>query len=285
MMNKHVLYRKQLDLLILAKKYLSDTTPQNLNDYVNKVRDAIPDLFYESQYSLRDEFIELIPTDKLSEVRSLLELLRYITGTTGNNFTGNYKSRSAKSLIQGIESLEKIMKESINLHSQFTVFYCWESDLPSKTNRNFIQSCIEKAIKKLNNESDIKLCLDKDTFGTTGSPDIFPTILSKIETCMVFIADITPIFNYQNEKTNDIKGIPNPNVMCELGYALSSISYERVIMLFNKADGNDPNKLPFDLGQKRAMMFDYEYSENGQPLPKNDLVNKLYDAIKAIRDL
>ena len=112
MMNKHVLYRKQLDLLILAKKYLSDTTPQNLNDYVNKVRDAIPDLFYESQYSLRDEFIELIPTDKLSEVRSLLELLRYITGTTGNNFTGNYKSRSAKSLIQGIESLEKIMKES-----------------------------------------------------------------------------------------------------------------------------------------------------------------------------
>ena len=64
MMNKHVLYRKQLDLLILAKKYLSDTTPQNLNDYVNKVRDAIPDLFYESQYSLRDEFIELIPTDK-----------------------------------------------------------------------------------------------------------------------------------------------------------------------------------------------------------------------------
>lgn len=284
-MNKHVLYRKQLDLLILAKKYLSETTQKNLTEYINKVRDAVPDLFYQSRDSLRDEFIELIPTEKLSEVRSLLELLRYISGITGNNFTGNYKSGSTSSIIQRIESLERTMKESINLHSQFTVFYCWESDLPSKTNRNFIQSCIDKAIKKLNDESDIKLCLDKDTFGTTGSPDIFPTILSKIETCMVFIADITPIFNYQNEKTNDIKGIPNPNVMCELGYALSSISYERVIMLFNKADGNDPKKLPFDLGQKRAMMFDYEYSENDQPLSNDGLVNKLYEAIKAIRDL
>lgn len=278
-MNKHVLYRKQLDLLILAKKYLSETTQKNLNEYIHKVRDAIPDLFYQSRDSLRDEFIELIPTEKLSEVRSLLELLRYISGIIGNNFTGNYKSGSASSIIQRIESLERTMKESINYHSQFTVFYCWESDLPSKTNRNYIQSCIDKAIKRLNDESDIKLCLDKDTFGTAGSPDIFPTILGKIETCMVFVADITPIIKYGN------KGIPNPNVMCELGYALSSISDERVIMLFNKADENDPKDLPFDLGLKRAMMFEYEYSESAPPLPKEELVNKLYDAIKAIRDL
>lgn len=278
-MNKHVLYRKQLDLLILAKKYLSETTQKNINEYIHKVRDAIPDLFYQSRDSLRDEFIELIPTEKLSEVRSLLELLRYISGITGNNFTGNYKSGSASSIIQRIESLERTMKESINYHSQFTVFYCWESDLPSKTNRNYIQSCIDKAIKRLNDESDIKLCLDKDTFGTAGSPDIFPTILGKIETCMVFVADITPIIKYGN------KGIPNPNVMCELGYALSSISDERVIMLFNKADENDPKDLPFDLGLKRAMMFEYEYSESNPPLPKEELVNKLYNAIKAIRDL
>lgn len=278
-MNKHVLYRKQLDLLILAKKYLSETTQKNLNEYIHKVRDAIPDLFYQSRDSLRDEFIELIPTEKLSEVRSLLELLRYISDIIGNNFTGNYKSGSASSIIQRIESLERTMKESINYHSQFTVFYCWESDLPSKTNRNYIQSCIDKAIKRLNDESDIKLCLDKDTFGTAGSPDIFPTILGKIETCMVFVADITPIIKYGN------KGIPNPNVMCELGYALSSISDERVIMLFNKADENDPKDLPFDLGLKRAMMFEYEYSESDPPLPKEELVNKLYDAIKAIRDL
>lgn len=278
-MNKHVLYRKQLDLLILAEKYLSETTQKNLNEYIHKVRDAIPDLFYQSRDSLRDEFIELIPTEKLSEVRSLLELLRYISDITGNNFTGNYKSGSASSIIQRIESLERTMKESINYHSQFTVFYCWESDLPSKTNRNYIQSCIDKAIKRLNDESDIKLCLDKDTFGTAGSPDIFPTILGKIETCMVFVADITPIIKYGN------KGIPNPNVMCELGYALSSISDERVIMLFNKADENDPKDLPFDLGLKRAMMFEYEYSESDPPLPKEELVNKLYDAIKAIRDL
>ena len=284
-MNKHILYRKQLDLLILAKKYLSETTQKNLNGYIHNVRDAIPDLFYQNRDSLREEFIELIPTEKLSEVRSLLELLRYISGIIGDSFTGNYKTGSASSIIQRIESLERTMKESINFHSQFTVFYCWESDLPSKTNRNYIQSCIEKAIKRLNDESDIKLCLDKDTFGSAGSPDIFPTILRKIETCMVFIADITPITTCESKKNHDIKGIPNPNVMCELGYALSSISDERVIMLFNKADGNDPKNLPFDLGLKRALMYEYNYSESAPPLPKEDLICTLYEAIKAIRDL
>ncbi|MDE6426979.1 MAG: hypothetical protein K2K89_12730 [Ruminococcus sp.] len=276
-MNKHVLYRKQLDLLVLAKKYLAIPNQENFDSYIKNVRDAIPDLFYESQYNLKSEFVELIPTDKLSRVRRLLELLRCISGIIGDQFTGNYNSCSASIIIHEIDALEKTMKVSINQHSQFTVFYCWESDLSSRTNRNYIQSCIEKAIGKLNDESDIKLCLDKDTLGSTGSPDIFPTILKKIETALVFIADITPVTMLQN------KAIPNPNVMCELGYALSSISDERVIMLFNKADGMNPKDLPFDLGLKRTMM--YNYSESDSPPKKNELVSKLYDAIKIIRDL
>ena len=217
-MHNHVLYRKQLDLLNLAKRYLNGTDPSNLTNYISKVRNAIPDLFYESQSKLRDEFVDLIPIDKLSEVRTLLELLRNISGMDGNNYFGSYNTCSKNYLIRSIESLEKIMKEYINNHSQFTVFYCWESDLPSKTNRNYIQSCIEKAIKKLNDESDIKLRLDKDTFGSAGSPDVFPTILEKIENCIAFIADITPITTYESIKNHEVKGIPNPNVMCELGY-------------------------------------------------------------------
>ena len=29
-----------------------------------------------------------------------------------------------------------------------TIFYSWQSDLPNKDNRSFIENCIEKAIKK-----------------------------------------------------------------------------------------------------------------------------------------
>ena len=32
------------------------------------------------------------------------------------------------------------------------IFYSWQSDLPSKYNRNFIKDCLERAIKKINQE-------------------------------------------------------------------------------------------------------------------------------------
>jgi hypothetical protein len=61
------------------------------------------------------------------------------------------------------------------------VFYSWQSDLPNNSNRSFISAAIIKAIKKLSYEIKVFAEYDRDTLGTTGSPDISDTIFNKIK--------------------------------------------------------------------------------------------------------
>lgn len=277
-MKKLVLYRKELELLDLAKKYIS---ANDVSGYISNVRDAIPDLFYESNFNLKSEFIELISVDRLSKIRILLDFLKMISWGTGTEFSANGTFRSTKELAQDISALSDLMKKELNSRSQFTVFYSWQCDSNSTYNRNFIEKNLNKAIKELNSKSDIHLSLDKDTLNETGSPDIVNVILGKIDEAMVFVADVTAIC-----KINKDKFLSNPNVMFELGYAFSTLSDERVILICNTAMC-DTKFLPFDLGLKRMICYNYSEStsEEDKKVTTEDFVRRLTDAIKAIRDI
>ena len=277
-MKKLVLYRKELELLDLAKRSIS---ANNWDWYVKNVRDAIPDLFYENNFNLKSEFIALIPVGELSKVRKLLDFLRMVSGGSGTQFSSNGTRKDVVALSQEVAELSELMREQLNLLSQFKVFYSWQSDSTSTFNRNFIENNLNRAIKKLNADSDIRLTLDKDTLNEAGSPDIINTILRKIDEAMVFVADVTAIC-----KTDKDKFLSNPNVMFELGYAFSTLSDERVVLICNTAIC-DTKFLPFDLGLKR--MICYNYSESTSDEDKKaiteDFVKRLTDAIKAIRDI
>lgn len=67
-------------------------------------------------------------------------------------------------------------------------FYSWQSDLPNKDNRSFIENCIKKAIKKLKVgfEPTLALTIDRDTQETIGTPDIAGTIFDKIAKADIF---------------------------------------------------------------------------------------------------
>ena len=277
-MKKLVLYRKELELLDLAQTHISSN---RCSDYISNVRDAIPDLFYENDFNLKSEFIELIPVEKLSNIRTLLDFLRMVSGCTGSAFVANGKHKNIMELSREISELSGLMKKQLNKLSLYTVFYSWQSDSASKFNRNFIESNLEKAIKQLNASSEIQLKLDKDTLNEAGSPDIVNTILKKIDESMVFVADISAIC-----KTEKGKFVSNPNVMFELGYALSTLSDKRVILICN-TNMCDTKFLPFDLGLKR--MICYNYSEQATESDKKIVTEKfnkqLIDAIKTIRDI
>lgn len=127
---------------------------------------------------------------------------------------------------------------------------------------------------------DIKFTFDKDTRKASGSPDIVELIFNKIDSALGFVADITPICKSGN------KGIPNPNVMCELGYALSSLSDERVILVYNAANCNN-NDIPFDLRQKRCISYKYDATTLAKDRreEKERLKNTFEEAITAIAEL
>src|SRR5262245_60249296 len=121
-----------------------------------------------------------------------------------------------------------------SMPAQQTVFYSWQSDSPNSVNRGFIADCLERALKEVRVDEELRLdpCLDRDTSGVPGSPDIAATIFEKIGAADIFVADVTFI-NPPGSK----RRTPNPNVMVELGYAAARLGWDRIICVFNRASG------------------------------------------------
>lgn len=135
-----------------------------------------------------------------------------------------------------------------------TVFWSWQSDLPSEVTRDFIKQALSQALKKVNAELELeqaeRIELDHDTKGEAGLVEIVKTIFDKIEDCEVFVADITPVAEVHASETG--KKVPNPNVMIELGYTLHKLGHKRIITVANLAFGGKPEDLPFDLRHRRG---------------------------------
>ena len=158
------------------------------------------------------------------------------------------------------------------------VFYSWQSDLPNTTNRGFIEESLERAFKQLKADEELQLdpCIDRDTSGVPGSPDIAATIFEKIKAADIFVGDVTFIDEGDQRRT------PNPNVLIELGFAASCLGWDRVICVFNEAFG-ELRDLPFDLRQRRIVSYELAESvEKGAV--RQMLCNKLTSAIKGILD-
>ena len=138
--------------------------------------------------------------------------------------------------------------------SSATVFYSWQFDLPNSTNRGFIEDCLERAIKELKAEGQLRVepCLDRDTLNVPGSPDISATIFDKIESAALFVCDASII-----NKGTAGRLTPNPNVLIELGYAVKTLGWNRVICVFNTVTGKIED-LPFDLRHRRVRAYRLE---------------------------
>ena len=114
------------------------------------------------------------------------------------------------------------------------------------------------------------ICLERDTVGIPGSPDIVNTILEKVSQCDVFVADISIV-------TGDLATVqrpsPNPNVLIELGYAIARLGWERIILFCNEIYGTD-EALPFDIRQHRRI--GYELKPDDLKEPVRDQLSKIF---------
>lgn len=266
----------ELEWLALAKRYIRERDYQY---YTERIRDAAFDLFYDGE-NLRKEFLNLIPVSELATVRYTMDILKTISSFYVDEWSGYRGSIKEQVLLENIDKIEKIMQKELSIRSNFTIFYSWQCDSDKKFNRNFIENCLSNAINRINKVIDYTLILDKNTIGESVSPDIVNVILNKIDMAIGFVADITPIVCLKE------KYLSNSNVMLELGYALSSLSDERVILICNTSKCR-LNDLPFDLGLKRIVSYEYdeESDANKAKNQKEKLENTLYEAIQAIINL
>lgn len=158
------------------------------------------------------------------------------------------------------------------------VFYSWQSDTPSAANRSFILKALEDAAKEIASDDSVKVepVVDRDTLDVAGSPDIGATILAKIKSSDVVVADMTIINSGSAGRLT-----PNPNVMVEVGYALAVHTESRLILINNLAFGR-PEDLPFDLRQKRTLNYRSAIEETERAPERRNLQARLRGAIEAV---
>jgi hypothetical protein len=154
------------------------------------------------------------------------------------------------------------------------VFYSWQSDLPTRINRSFIEDAIKRAIKKVNMEGEIQIepAPDRDTKGVPGSPNIVDTIFTKIRECAVFVCDVSIINNGKSRSTS------NPNVLFEAGYALAKKGWDKIICVVNTAYG-PVEALPFDLRSRRVTPYKLSEGSDDKAGERQRLVDTLAEAI------
>lgn len=157
----------------------------------------------------------------------------------------------------------------------FKIFYSWQSDLPGSKTRNFIRECIDEAIDLALESEAIEAERDEATTGTTGSPNIVTTLFSKIDDCDLFVADLSLCFTEDREKE---KRSPNPNVLLELGYAVKTLGWDRVICLCNTDFGD---KYPFDIAHNRITNFSLEGKSKKEV--KGDIAKIIFINIRDLR--
>lgn len=116
--------------------------------------------------------------------------------------------------------------------------------------------------------------VDEATRDVPGSPNIPEEIRKKILAADIFVADVSIV---EKRSQQPGEGMPNSNVVFELGFAAAALGWERIVLLLNEAYG-PVKSLPFDFDRHRATP--YTLSESAGT--KADLTAKLATALSLI---
>jgi len=170
------------------------------------------------------------------------------------------------------------LKKNVSATKKCVVFYSWQSDLPNKLNRGFIQDALEAAAKAIRTDDTLEVepVIDRDTSGVPGSPDIAQTILAKIDQAQVFVCDVSIVNAGELNRVT-----PNPNVLIELGYAIKVMGLDRIILVMNTSFGK-PEQLPFDLRSKRVLTYEAKEGEADRSPERKKLTGALIGALRAV---
>ena len=146
----------------------------------------------------------------------------------------------------------------------YRLFFSWQSDRGET--KKIIFKVLYAISKELKSEG-IDLVIDHDTRERTGKKNIEDDVISKIEACDIFVADITPITTLPEDKERHRlpKHLPNSNVLFELGYAQKAKGNSRMIVLakLDKKQNEHVEFMPFDINHDTITMFETEKDLKG----------------------
>ena len=124
----------------------------------------------------------------------------------------------------------------------YNLFYSWQAD--NQEVKNSIRKSIEFSVKELNKRG-ICIHVDQDTRDRIGTTSIDDEVLKKIRESDIFLADLTPVTEYDSNGITKL--VPNSNVIFEYGYAKGTIGMSRCILVSKLSDKQNITQLPFDI--------------------------------------
>ena len=108
-------------------------------------------------------------------------------------------------------------------------------------------------------EYDIPIIIEKDIRGDAGMCTVMEKVFEKINNVDIFLCDISPVTVLDVKDSTGSersKLMPNSNVMLELGYAIRSLYYKRIIAVSNATKFlHKRGNLPFDISHLRYVTF------------------------------
>ena len=156
----------------------------------------------------------------------------------------------------------------------YRVFYSWQSE--DNKSRKALELALDSSIDTLK-QKGIDLEIDHSTLGESGTPSIDQTILRKIDACDIFLADITPVCKYNQTLGNGVlvtKEVPNPNVLLEMGYAMSALGVGYVIATAHQGKWI-PRDLPFDINHDTITPFSIKGGLPPLIKPKQKIIQRI----------
>ncbi|MEI9921886.1 MAG: hypothetical protein WDO14_24305 [Bacteroidota bacterium] len=161
-----------------------------------------------------------------------------------------------------------------------TIFNSWQSDVSQ--NRKGVRIALNDACNNIYSQfADVDLNVIDSSSNQVGTTHIPNAILESIAKADIFIADLTTV----GVTTDGKKKLQNPNVLVELGYAVSQLGWERIVVLFNKTFG-DFKDLPFDIEKRSCLDFKIadENDKGGIGQLREDLIARLARIIEVNPD-
>lgn len=125
---------------------------------------------------------------------------------------------------------------------------------------------------ELNDDSQLipqEFEIQNATSGESGSPSIEDTIFDRIARCSLYVCDVSIALSEKDIQFETKKNVvtaqlcdkgngrksPNPNVMLELGYAIHTLGWNKIVMFFDNLDYRVED-LPFDIRHHVPIFFD-----------------------------
>ena len=140
-------------------------------------------------------------------------------------------------------------KLDVLAHLEPTIFLCYQTEFSESS--ELLRQELTALLEKINPRSRLPLTLEESHRLTEGATRLNSTLMQKIRKSLLFIADATPILQYE---ATPPQPIPSPKVCVEVGYALQCKRPEQMLLAqMDRAEIN--GQFPFDLPSQNRLLF------------------------------